>query len=443
MRPSKVNPVVIIGSGLSGTAVAAELLRQGVPVAVVDRGPGGLREHIAAHPETLPLMDPWADPQFTPFCDGSDALHYGRWAGSRIRVGGRSLYWRGIVLPIAPSALSSWPVAVRQVLSGDGGTSPGLYSEVEEQLHAWTGAPCDWPRSSAEARLVAWMRNLGFASARPTPRAIRSQAAGRWAAYSPLLEIPTSVVKARRQLTRLSRGAAGVIHAQFAGPDSQEAYQAAAVVLCAGAVENARLVSRIVPESNVFPIVDHHAQGWISVRGSRNSTVSEPELSVLIEQDNGARTNLFLEIHRIDGDEVVDAWAMGEQLPSDATRFFFDDVGRPRFAVELTDADEAVLGSQRARLTILADAMGIRLDAWLAPPHTLSFQQALARAKSAPGSLSRMRVPSGCQITNRAHSHWRGTSSRLMASCVNSDRSSSRVRVCFHAPGPRTPPSPR
>jgi hypothetical protein len=391
--------VVIVGSGLSGGAVATELLRQKVPFVVVEKGRFGLTPHVAARLETLPLMDPWNDPYFCPYCDNSDAFHYGRYAGLRPRVGGRSIYWRGIVLPLSPQVLASWPRSIHAALSGDGDANAGLYAEISDQLRTWVGRPLDSPRGSTEARLVTRMRDLGFRSTRATPRAIRSLGDGLWTAYSPISEIPASSVRSDSQVIEMSSNRDGV-DVQFAGPHGQETLHAPAVILCAGAVENARLVSRLIPNRSAFPIVDHHAQGWVGVRASPTCIDGDREASVLLAQDARARTNLFLEIHTIDGDEVVDAWAMGEQFPGEQAQLVIDGMGRVRFAIALTDADRDVLAWQRTMLTELAHALEFRLGDWASDPqHALTFPQAVKRARILPG----IAVPYYCPLGTSDH----------------------------------------
>lgn len=366
---------------------------------VFDKGPRGVPEHVAAHPDTRAFMSPQMDPYFKPFCERADDIHFGCSAGPRIRVGGRSLYWRGIVLRIERTVLSYWPEILRDALLGDTMFKRGLYSEVENHLRAWCNQSFDVPRNSEEADLVTRMRNLGFPFAGPTPRAIRAYHGAHWAAYSPLVDIPVSAVKAEHDLVEITRRSGRGLNVQFNGPEGPIRYQAEAVILCAGAVENARIVCKNIPGNRVFHIVDHHAQGWVSVRRSRISSAMEADASVMISQNHTARINSFVETHHIKGYKVLDAWSMGEQIPTDATRLCFDDHNGPRIQVKFTGADEAVLANQKISLATLADLLGITLDAWPLPPHAQDFDSAVERAMSLPG----FGIPYYCPLGTSDH----------------------------------------
>jgi len=390
-------PVVIMGSGLSGSAVAVELLRHSVPIVVVDAGPGGTRDHFAAHLDTAAMIEPDADPQFKPYRQDSSALHYGRWAGIRFRVGGRSLYWRGIVLRLEPYGLSSWPAELQAALLHGAGNG-GLYAEVERQLETWVGAPCDAPRSAEERQFLVRVQSLGFASARPAPRAIRLLPNGCWHAHSQLTQIPPDLIKERHLLTGLALRSDGGVDLQLQGRNGLETCQAAAMVLCAGTVENARIISRMRGTNEVFPIVDHHVQGWLCAVGQRRSHRDSRDASILVAQEYKDRINVFLELHRIGDQDVMDAWSMGEQIPTTQTQLTFDHARNDiRFRVKFTREDEAVLAAQRSFLAVLASAMDLHLEAPefpISPDRTMGFKEALKRAISVPG----VAVPYYCPL---------------------------------------------
>ncbi len=388
-------PVVIVGSGLSGSAVAAELLRHNVAVAMIDAGPGGAQHHFAAHPKTAAMIEPDADPQFRPYRRESSALHYGRWAGIRSRVGGRSLYWRGIVLRLELYGLASWPADLRAALLHGNAGNDGLYVEVERRLEAWVGAPFDAVRNAKESRLLERVQSLGFASARPTPRAVRLLPDGCWSAYSQLTQIPAAVIKERHRLVGLALNSGGGVDLRLSGPNGQETCRAAAVVLCAGTVENARIVSQIRDEHSTFRIVDHHVQGWLCAFERHGFGRDRHDASVLVCQRCKDRINVFLELHRIGDHEVMDAWSMGEQIPTTRTKLIFDAArSNLEFHVDFTREDAAVLAAQASFLASLAGAMGLQIKMPESPARNLEFKEALKRAVSAPGAA----VPYYCPL---------------------------------------------
>ncbi|WP_030559525.1 GMC oxidoreductase [Streptomyces aureocirculatus] len=395
-------PVAVVGSGMSGGAVAAELARSGVPVIVLEAGPDSGRSHVAAKPESAVLADPGADADFAPFFAPAPGPHYDRRCGLRRRVGGRSLYWRGICLPIEPYALTDWPAAVRQRLGEPGGT--GLYGQVWEELERWTGRALLTPLDDRESALLDTVRSRGYGDATVTPRSVRvlgddPRGEFSWEAYSPVGGVPAASVRDRWPVEDLVPAPDGTVEVRAAG--GAESVRARAVVLCAGTVHNARLLARAGHRAGVavpgtYAIVDHLVRGWVAAVPGEGPV----DASVLAVRDAAARSNVMVEITGTEGTGLLDVWAMGEQLPSPASQFGFDEEGRPHCTVGHSVNDREVLGRQRELLRALADALGVAGGADLAAAEDWpDFDTAVSRARRSPGRAA----PYGCRLGSLDH----------------------------------------
>jgi glycine/D-amino acid oxidase-like deaminating enzyme len=376
--------VVVVGSGMSGCAIAAEIARHGVPVTVLEAGPDAGRRHVAARADSAAWLDPAADPHFAPFRAGARGGHYDGHSGLRRRAGGRSLYWRGITLRIEPYALADWPQAVRNALEGKAGT--GLYDRAEAALERWSGRRLDAARGDREARFVDVVRDHGYPAATATPRAVRVLSERTWEAYSPLTELPPGVLVTGQPVAGLSLEPGGTVAVRCSPGSARGDLRARAVVLCAGTVQNARLAAGLMAAERAraprsFRIVDHHVQGWVAAFPGTGPV----DASVLASRDDEARSNLVVERCDLGAVELVDAWAMGEQLLTDAATFTVDDRGDVDFHPTLTRSDQDVLSRQRELLDAVADAL--RIDPALRPAldKVPDFDLAVERAKAEPG----------------------------------------------------------
>ncbi|MFI6527669.1 GMC oxidoreductase [Streptomyces uncialis] len=395
-------PVAVVGSGMSGSAVAAELARGGVPAVVLEAGPDSGRSHVAAKPDSAGLADPGVDADFEPFFASASGPHYDRRCGLRRRVGGRSLYWRGICLPIEPYALADWPAAVRERLGEPDGT--GLYGQVGEELERWTGRALLTPLDERESALLDTVRGRGYGDATVTPRAVRvlgddPRGESLWEAYSPVGGVPAAFVRDRWPVQDLVPAPDGTVEVRATG--GAESIRARAVVLCAGTVHNARLLTRAgrragVAVPDTFAVVDHLVRGWVAAVPGDGPV----DASVLAVRDAGARSNVMVETTGTNGARLLDVWAMGEQRPTSASQFGFDEEGRAHYTAGHSADDREVLGHQRELLRALADALGVAGGADLAAAEDwLDFDTAVARAQRSPGRA----VPYGCPLGSLDH----------------------------------------
>jgi choline dehydrogenase-like flavoprotein len=262
MAPDRV---VVVGTGAAGGWVIRRLTERGVPVLAIDAGP-----EVAPRPELFrpnpgtnrldrprgilerrpvqsshpffadDLADLYVDDRDNPYSSPDDAPYL--WLRSRA-VGGRSLLWGGVSLRLTELELEDWPLGAADLAP--------YYDQVERALGV-----CGGPLTPAELHLKEkiesrWPQRRII----PTPGISRvepSAADPRWprgtsqgfglidAARSGRLELRPHTIAERIGLDRAERAAAlSVIDAQSG---VREEIEARAIVLCASAIETARLL---------------------------------------------------------------------------------------------------------------------------------------------------------------------------------------------------------
>lgn len=335
--------VVVVGAGLAGLEIAKELGRSGArDVLVLEAGPADDLRHVntsnAPHEALRMWLEPGSDRYFRQPWRSRTPPHYAGSSGLRQRLGGRSLYWYGVVLPIEVWALAEpwWPPAVVSDLTEVWRDGPPLYRRVNQLLSEWQ-AQAPW----GPLRQAVPEAAIGPLALKATPTAIRQSAThrGRWHAYSPLdawrdpesgevLRQPTTIrLRANVEVLEVDvcEGTArGVIVRATTGGERRR-IDAEAVVLAAGTLENSRLAIQARAAANLTDsprltgLCDHIVQGFFL-------RLESQQASRLLEQAPpgsyfapcaGARSILFLDISMIGPRHVlVDLRLSGEQLPS-------------------------------------------------------------------------------------------------------------------------------
>ncbi|RST25120.1 hypothetical protein EF908_01475 [Streptomyces sp. WAC04770] len=177
---------VIVGGGLAGVELAAALAGHGAQdVLLLEAGPGEDLTHIhMMHPRgdaTEVVFAPERDPHFHRPWRSDAPPHYTGISGLRRRLGGRSLYWHGVILPLEDWALRTpaWPAEVVADLTTAAG-GPSWYDRVTADLTAWSGGVLWDPALPART-------SFGGREFRPLPRACRHlPGTARWEAYTAL-----------------------------------------------------------------------------------------------------------------------------------------------------------------------------------------------------------------------------------------------------------------
>jgi choline dehydrogenase-like flavoprotein len=419
---------IIVGGGLAGLELAKELDRSGATdVLVLEAGPAEDLRHVNLGHDPDAALELWVTPSsdehfWQPWTSKSEPHFSGR-SCLRRRLGGRSLYWHGVTLPIEPWALRApwWPDSVRRDLTESWQGGPSLYERTTADIAQWRNgekAPGDdLPPLS-----------IGGREFLPTPQAVRGTAWGngqRWRAYSPLdhwLD-DDGRFAGRPGGVRLAAGVE-VLGIQVDGQRARgvlvrddtttapRLISADQVVLAAGTVENSRLALQVrrsasaSTRDSLTGLVDHIEQGFLAFvepdrLPARISALAARDSFYYTRCADETRSNLFVRFYtNRAGAVVIDAWTMGEQLPSDeglvqcvATGTWpwqvFVRAGFTRKDLEVVDRGRAELNDLWAQLCELTGA----------PAHELEFPRAEDPARTLDDLMPDLETTSA---TNRA-----------------------------------------
>ena len=382
--PGESCEVLVVGGGLAGCELAVQLERHGArDTMVLEAGPAEELVHTNfAHDPDDALrhwLEPGTDPYFRRPWSSRYPPHYTGTSGIRQRLGGRSLYWYGVALPIEEWALREpwWPAPViADLTEGWHGGRP-LYEQVTAELAAWVG--------HADA-LAAAPTDVTLAGSRlvRAPRAIRraADAPARWYAYSPLdhwrdpetgrtTAAPAGVTihpGVEVVAVCVEGGRARGVLARRAGVPGTLRIDANKVVLAAGALVGSRLAMQALHDAGALSaprlagLCDHMVQGAflrLSDAAAQQLVDILPPGTYYAPCPDAVRSNLFLDVALLPGGAVLlDLQLTGEQLSS-LNSYVECDARAPR-PWPLTvhsrpgPADREVLDGQRV---VLSDAL--------------------------------------------------------------------------------------
>lgn len=319
---------LVIGAGMAGLATAAEIgRRDGGSVAVLEAGPDRGRTHVQnqySSAEALRLwLRPDTDPDFRRPYESAGGV-YRDLAGLRRRVGGRSLYWGGVLLPVERWALSEeWPDAVVKELTETWDGGPSLYERVVDDVVGWGAEP------PGAAGLTVGELEFGR-----TPHATRTEPGGGWSAFSPLAwwdedgdpRVRRVPILAGHDVlaVRVERGRVTGVVVRAEDGELRD-LRANRVVLAAGTVVNSRLAIQALADSGAdapreLPgLVDKISQGFnVAVDAERlpDAVRAAARAGHVHHRTGTARTrsNQFVRFSEgADGTVNLDSWTMGEQ----------------------------------------------------------------------------------------------------------------------------------
>ncbi|WP_030220098.1 GMC family oxidoreductase [Streptomyces bikiniensis] len=374
---------VIVGGGLAGVELATALAGHGAEdVLLLEAGPGEDLAHIhMTHSQTHAtelVFAPERDPHFHRSWRSEAPPHYTGISGLRRRLGGRSLYWHGVVLPLEDWALhpSDWPAEVVTALTAGTAGEPSWYDRVTADLTAWSGGRL-WDAAQPGCAVFGGQEFL------PLPRACRRlPGTDRWEAYTALdawrgpdgrpapppgvsvrcdtevLAVDVRAGRARGVLVRAADGTTATVAADT-------------VVLCAATVESTRLAAHALATAGALRtprlggLADHLVQGFtvrlpagpLPVPGSYH-----------VPSDPALRSYLRMDVHPDGpGRALLDVRITGEQLPNQESVVECRPSGgaswRAHVRTALLPEDRKVIGAQRDLLrdfwTTVARELGL------------------------------------------------------------------------------------
>ena len=370
--------VAVVGSGIAGLTMARELALSGVRSCVVlEAGPAGDVRHKNSLPGDIGLRL-WhtaaADPYFARSWSSNRPPHFHRSSGIRRRVGGRSLYWHGVCLPIENDVLraGAWPLAVVEALGSVSGS--GWYADTARRLEDWLGEPLDASRGPLEAAVLKWLLAQGY-FARTVPQAARfDRATGIRVPYSPvehwLREEPQGLppVHARCEVLEMTPTASGRVALTLDSGGSHRVLVAERVCLAAGTLPTTVLAGRLMmrvagtDECRLEGLNDHIVQGFTASVPRR--VLALPRLPgdalCYVPRTDPTESNHFEDVTETsDPDRVLlTAWTMGEQVGGDSAVCVPRTPGAPVVVdVRFSERDHCVIGHQTRQLGELAEQL--------------------------------------------------------------------------------------
>ncbi|MGM4914501.1 GMC family oxidoreductase [Hyphomicrobiales bacterium] len=174
LDPNHEYDVIVVGSGMGGGLLASRLAEGGADVLVLEAGSFLFPTHIGNLPRRLRIgqfdkhvWSLWPDFKVKNFVNGPGSEFAGAQA---FNLGGRSVFWGGLIPRQVGYELAAWPAAVRDYLLGLG------YPAAERVMNVVPPAP-----SNYQAATRAFLQNTlpGYA-AEDAPIAVQYRGATRW-----------------------------------------------------------------------------------------------------------------------------------------------------------------------------------------------------------------------------------------------------------------------
>lgn len=370
--PDRVN-ILILGGGMSGLELAKHLNNRKVEnVVVIEAGPADDCNHINAGEEYQRANEFWKNEDsdkyaYRSWCSLSEP-HFSKGTCLRRRVGGRSLYWHGVILPIEAEVLEYWPAIIVSDLTESWLEGPPLYTQVQSEILAWAEKSYD----------ANYSLNFAGFEFKITPQVTKILGeSGRWEAYSPLSywkedtpysDLPLIISEYEAESLIIRNGKC--IGAKLRNIKNNRIYDVLAdkCVLALGTIENSRLAIQALYDSGnliekkITGVVDHIVQGF-NVTFEYNKAPerigklieSHPDTIFFSPSLSGERFNLFFTVSESDFGIELEVWTMGEQIPSNHGNISVetsDDVMPLTIACDFSDVDNSLIQKEKDELNI-------------------------------------------------------------------------------------------
>lgn len=256
LDPDRVYDVIVVGSGMGGGLLADQLSDSGADVLVLEAGSYLFPTHVANLPRRLPIgrfdKNVWGlYPTFS-FANYVNAPGSFFGGAQAFNLGGRSLFWGGLIPRMGTWELLDWPAPVREYLLSTG------YRLAEDALNRSGPAGSEY-QEAAKTRLRQLLPDFDHLDA---PVAVQYQGytpqsipGGMFSTADLLTEdrlvvdpfpipgrkIPTINLNHAVQAVTLADGVATGVRCYDLLGRVERHYRAATVVLCAGTLESAKI----------------------------------------------------------------------------------------------------------------------------------------------------------------------------------------------------------
>ena len=233
-----MSTICVVGGGLSGLEFALHSAGRGNKVVVFDSGPSLRKKHV--HSDMRILEGDEKKVHWT-----ADA----NWVSGGIseRLGGRSLCYHGVMLPIENSSLESWPAVWQNRLS----RPDGLYDSLQKEF--------------VQAYPEMTQRVPPSVPLRHVPQAAMVMEDNAFSSYSPLSHLEPFI---RDGLIQIERGTVANVEKKADGfslidQQGQRLHQQSfdKCILAASAIMNNKIIASSLERSITAPITDHYCIG--------------------------------------------------------------------------------------------------------------------------------------------------------------------------------------
>ncbi|TQV82935.1 NAD-binding protein [Aliikangiella coralliicola] len=292
-----MSKLCVVGGGLSGLEFALHAAIKGKRVHIYEAGPSLRKKHVNF--DTRKLAGDEKKRHWT-----SDE-NWGLGGGISERLGGRSLCYHGVMIPIEDEALSSWPVAWRRILTGE----KGLYRQVSNLLSQ------SYPEMSRKQKEGTQLSH--------TPQAAKLTDDGKFFAYSPLYSLESFlndgvITIERANIAKISQSTDGFYLTDNQGKTVNRSGFSKCVLATSAIVNNA-IIANSIEKSFSSKITDHYCLG-IFVKVDGGKPVGEFRHQMIwtgYSEHHDLSSNIFvLERPRAeDGDRILEFMAVMEQSP--------------------------------------------------------------------------------------------------------------------------------